>query len=79
MISLVLPVYNCYPAFEASLPACVGVMKGLGQSYEIIVVDDCSREGTPFRELSEKYRVYLYSQRAERGKGIFGEEGICAG
>ncbi len=69
MISLVLPVYNCYPAFEASLPACVSAMKGLGQSYELIVVDDCSREGTPFRELSEKYGcIYIRNQR-NRGKG----------
>ncbi len=77
MISFVLPVYNCYPAFEASLPSFIRVMEELGHRYEVIVVDDCSREGAPFRLMAEKFGcIYLRNER-NRGKGYSVRRGFA--
>lgn len=77
MISFVLPVYNCYPAFEASLPSFIRVMEDLGHRYEVIVVDDCSREGAPFRLMAERFGcIYLRNER-NRGKGYSVRRGFA--
>lgn len=69
MISFVLPVYNCYSEFEASLPDFIRLMKQLDYSNEIIVVDDGSCEGTRFRRLAEEYQcIYIRNER-NSGKG----------
>src|SRR3712207_6614982 len=45
-ISLVVPVYNEEATLEEVCRSSVKVLQGLGRPFEIIVVDDGSRDGT---------------------------------
>lgn len=45
-LSCILPVFNEEGCLVALLDELEGVLKGLGRPYEIICVDDCSRDGS---------------------------------
>jgi glycosyltransferase involved in cell wall biosynthesis len=45
-LSVVIPLYNEEANVEALLTELLGVLRGLGRSYEVICVDDGSRDGT---------------------------------
>ena len=45
-LSIVIPVYNEEENVEPLIGEIEGVLSALGKSYEIVVVDDGSRDGT---------------------------------
>lgn len=64
-ISIILPTYN-----EAeNLPEIVPLIAHLGPSYEIVIVDDGSPDGTESvaRSLASKYKVRLLERGAKNG------------
>jgi len=50
-LSVVIPLYNEEANVESLLAELFGVLRGLGRTYEVICVDDGSRDGT-FAELA---------------------------
>jgi dolichol-phosphate mannosyltransferase len=47
MLSVVIPFYNEETVAEGVLTEILAIMRPLGQSFEVIAVDDCSTDGTP--------------------------------
>ncbi|MDD5005708.1 MAG: glycosyltransferase family 2 protein [Candidatus Omnitrophica bacterium] len=66
-ISVIVPVYNEIKFIEEIIKR----IKNTGLAEEIIVVDDCSNDGTKeiLKELSLKYGFTVYYQKEHRGKG----------
>jgi glycosyltransferase involved in cell wall biosynthesis len=60
-----IPVYNEEPTIDALLAAVLAV----DVDKEIIVVDDCSTDGTSSRLAHWADKVHLLGHRANRGKG----------
>ncbi len=71
-ISAVLPAFNEEQVIAASVGAMVETFRALGTDYEVIVVDDGSRDGTAeiVREIGEQNRrVRVVSHPENRGYG----------
>jgi glycosyltransferase involved in cell wall biosynthesis len=64
-LSVLIPVYNEEPTIDALLAAVLAV----DVDKEIIVVDDCSTDGTSSRLAHWADKVRLLYHRANRGKG----------
>lgn len=64
-VSVVLPAYNERPNLAELVPETLEVLRGAGMTFEVVVVDDGSTDGT--RELMRKERdpdvVYLRMRR----------------
>src|SRR5664279_1977574 len=76
MISLILPVYNCFAETAGSLPMLKDHLDKLGIPYEIILVDDHSENSQKFKELAIKYHcLYLVNDR-NSGKGYSVRKGF---
>lgn len=73
-LTLVLACYNEEPHFEDSVAQIVEVLDGAPWSYEIIFVDDCSRDRT--RELIERTIARYTHHRMRR---IFHETNVGRG
>jgi undecaprenyl-phosphate 4-deoxy-4-formamido-L-arabinose transferase len=56
-ISVVIPVYNEEASLPHLIPRLLPVLDGLGRPYEVILVDDGSRDSSPavLRSLAERY------------------------
>jgi dolichyl-phosphate beta-glucosyltransferase len=69
MISVVIPTYDEEARLPATLTMALAFLGGLGESFEIIVVDDGSRDGTVAvcRRFAPQVRVI--ESRPNRGKG----------
>ena len=72
-LSLVLPCYNEAQLFEESMQEIMQVLEASSLSYEVIFVDDCSRDNTRklverFVEKNPKSRFIFHEQNAGRGK-----------
>ena len=67
LISVVIPVFNEELTIGDVLQRLVAVMKKTGFDYEIIVVDDCSKDRS--LEFSKIPRVKLFSLKMHMGKG----------
>ena len=67
LISVVIPVFNEELTIGDVLQRLVAVMKKTGFDYEIIVVDDCSKDRS--LEFSKIPRVKLFSLKIHMGKG----------
>lgn len=76
MISYILPVYNCSREFGAGLPVFVQVMKGLGYPFELIVVDDGSRDGEEVRRMAGEYGCIYVRNERNQGKGYAVKRGV---
>ena len=76
-ISVVVPVFNEVESVGKAAESIRGALKGAGIKYEIILVDDCSTDGT--RELLEKTNaedVTVIYHRRNRGYGAALKTGI---
>jgi glycosyltransferase involved in cell wall biosynthesis len=73
-ISVVVPAYNEEPCLAATVAELVGVLDGLGKSYEVLLVDDGSTDRTPeiIRELAGRFPTV-------RGLGLAPHGGQTAG
>ncbi len=76
MISYILPVYNCYREFDAGLPVFVAAIKTLGYPFELIVVDDGSRDGDRVRQAAEAFGCLYVRNERNRGKGYAVKRGM---
>ena len=86
-LSVVIPVYNEVESIEAMCRKLHSVLPGIGKSYEVILVDDGSKDGTwdkmaalsleiPCLKLIRFRRVHFYFfMSSSRGRGhpcVFG-------
>ena len=76
-LSVIVPAFNEEKEIHASLSAIEQALKGLGLSYEIIAVDDGSRDGT-LAELraAASGTVKIFSYLPNRGKGFAVRHGM---
>jgi glycosyltransferase involved in cell wall biosynthesis len=75
-ISIVIPAYNEEKRIEKSLQEIIKYCKNNFQKYEVIVVDDGSKDKT--REIVRRYseKVKLVENGVNRGKGYSVRQGI---
>lgn len=79
-VSLVLPCYDEGPTLRRSLDRIVDTMRGTGWSFELILIDDASRDATPrvvevfAREVDAPVRTILHERN--RGRGATVREGL---
>jgi len=79
--SVVIPAYNEAARLPAYLKEVVGYFDGRDQPYEVVVVDDGSRDATAdrVRELARLHpSVRLHTLPENRGKGCAVREGMMA-
>ena len=69
MISFILPVYNCFERLEEFLPGFVRQLAEGDEPWEVIVVDDGSRDGGRIRDLVVANGCILVRNEMNRGKG----------
>ena len=72
MISIIIPCYNEEERLSISLPKIIKYLKK--SSYEIIVVDDGSKDNT--REIANIHKCKITPPRKNRGKGYSVKEGV---
>ena len=70
-VSLVIPVYNEQANLTELVERCVRVCEGLKQTYEIILVDDGSSDGSRslLRSLSQQYQGKVLAVLLNRNYG----------
>ena len=74
-ISLVIPVYNDRIALEAAIPSSLRALEGITPSFELIIAEDGSTDGTPdfVREKAAsdpRIRLLHSDKRLGRGKAL---------
>ena len=67
LLSVVVPMFNEEPTIGDVISRIKTVLQKNGFSYEIIVVDDCSRDKS--LAVAKKYDVKLFSFKQNMGKG----------
>ncbi len=67
MVSVVLPCYNEAEAIDQVVADVRAVMEATGKSYEILVVDDCSTDGTA--EKADALGVRVVRHAVNQGSG----------
>jgi dolichyl-phosphate beta-glucosyltransferase len=80
-LSVVIPMYNESARLAASMPKLVEYFARQTYPYEIVVVDDGSKDGTPalaIQLLSSLPMVRVISQQPNRGKGAAVKTGMLA-
>ena len=80
-LSIVVPAYNEEARLAKTFPMIVRYLESLGRSYEIVVVDDGSADGTAriVRDLAGgNPRVRIISHRQNAGKGAAVQAGMLA-
>jgi dolichol-phosphate mannosyltransferase len=78
MIYVLLPAYNEEDALEPLAEKIDGVMRQLDADYEIVVVNDGSRDRTAeiLQELSRRYPIQVITHRINRGLGETARDGF---
>src|SRR3989338_5547556 len=76
-ISVVIPAYNESSVIKGTLADVQAYLQNWGVSYEIIVVDDGSTDGTA-RIVRELSAVELIMNKVNRGKGFSVRRGVLA-
>ncbi len=75
-VSIIVPAYNEAAAIEADIGAIITAMESSGYSYEVIVVDDGSTDGTG--ELAEGMGVSVLRLPENKGVGVARTRGVKA-
>jgi dolichyl-phosphate beta-glucosyltransferase len=78
-VSVVIPAFDEEARIHGTLEELTGWLRGTGLSWEVLVVDDGSKDGT--RERVEKFRssdrrVHLVVQATNQGKGAAVRRGV---
>jgi glycosyltransferase involved in cell wall biosynthesis len=74
VISVVIPAYNEEKSIGAVIEETTQIMDGLGQPYEIIVVDDGSKDHTA--RVASTYKATVVSYPKNMGKGYAVRKGV---
>ena len=72
MLSVVMPAHNEEPNIEAVVHSCLEILPGLVRDFEVVVVDDGSRDATPEildQLAAEDSRVVALHHEVNRGYG----------
>ena len=80
LLSVIVPVYNEAQTIRAILAQVRAVDLGSGVAREIVIVDDCSTDGTPTALLAEEAApdTYVIRHPRNRGKGAAVRTGLAA-
>ena len=73
-VSVVIPAYNEEAAIGEGISAIIQTMEGSGFPYEVIVVDDASKDAT--RRIAEESGVQVVTHPFNRGGGAARKTGI---
>lgn len=77
MVSLILPVYNCFPETAGSLPLLIQRLENIGTPFEIILVDDHSVDPQSFQDLAAANRCLCLVNKRNYGKGFSVRRGFA--
>lgn len=78
-LSIVIPAWNEAARIALTLEASAAYLERRGAPFELIVVDDCSRDATPaiVEEVAQRWpQVRLIRNDANRGKGYAVRQGM---
>ncbi|MEM0219744.1 MAG: glycosyltransferase [Thermoproteota archaeon] len=77
-VSVILPAYNLEKVIKASILRTKHVLESMGKTYEIIVVNDGSSDGTyrKAKTLEDGVRVKVVNNRVNFGKGFAVKKGV---
>ncbi len=80
-LSIVIPAYNEAATIHLILNKIVGVKLNYNIDYEIIVVNDCSKDGTTealvsYKNSNPTLKMQIYNQESNQGKGAAIHKGI---
>ena len=75
LLSVIIPVFNEEQTVGNIIRRIKAVMEKLGFKYEVIVVDDCSRDQS--REISKKAGIRVYQLKEHMGKGYALRAGLA--
>jgi glycosyltransferase involved in cell wall biosynthesis len=75
LLSVIIPVFNEEQTVGNIIRRVKAVMEKLGFKYEVIVVDDCSRDQS--REISKKAGIRVYQLKEHMGKGYALRAGLA--
>ena len=78
-VSLIIPAFNEEARIGKSLDRILGFFRSQPYSFEVIIVDDGSKDGTK-NSIGERYgdhdRVRIYQQSPNQGKGAAVKKGM---
>src|SRR5664279_2552209 len=77
MISLVLPVYNCFMETAGSLPLLTQRLGALDLPFKIRLVDDHSVNPRQFQNLAETHHCLYLANEKNSGKGFSVRRGFA--
>lgn len=77
-LSLVIPTYNSADLLQANLPGVLAYLDGLGISYEVLVVDDGSRDEGLTSQVTQDFGCRYLANEHNRGKGAALRLGMLA-
>ncbi len=75
-LSLLLPCYNSNAVIEKQLPQLISFLKTKPFSYEILLIDDGSKNGEGLRLIAEKNQCLYLKNEKNLGKGASIRKGI---
>lgn len=76
--SLVIPSYNGAALLEANLPGVLAYLEGLDLSYEVLIVDDGSRDNGATQQVAEQLGCRYLANPHNMGKGAALRRGMLA-
>jgi len=77
-LSLILPAYNGSDLLSKNLPEVINYLNGLGILYEIIIVDDGSKDCEITASLAKDYKCKFVGMPRNQGKGAALRTGMLA-
>jgi dolichyl-phosphate beta-glucosyltransferase len=77
MFSLILPVYNCFSETANSIPILAERLAHLGIPFEIVVVDDYSKDPERIQELAATHHCIYLRNEKNSGKGFSVKRGFA--
>ena len=75
-LSLILPCYNSNAIIEKQLPDFISFLNTLNISFEILIVDDGSKNKNELQLITEKYHCIYLDNEKNLGKGAAIRKGV---
>ena len=75
-LSLIIPCYNSSCILKKQLPELINFLDIQNFSYEIIIVDDGSKDGFGLKSIAEEYNCNYLSNPKNMGKGASVRNGV---